>query len=72
MIVIGYVHIKTGFPNINGYRQLTDIQADIDTWETTFTIDGIFVDEVSNLWPDPTYDSSQMVVSLNDDIVSFI
>ena len=55
--VVGYVHTKTGYPNINGYRSLADVKTDIDTWSSTFNIDGIFVDEVSNMWPVNSYDS---------------
>ena len=56
--VVGYVHTKLGFPNIYGYRQFTEVVTDINTWKSTFTVDGIFVDEVSNQYPDPSYDSS--------------
>lgn len=56
--VIGYIHTKTGFPNINGYRAIADVKADIDEWFNSYSINGIFVDEVSNVWPDPAYDSA--------------
>jgi hypothetical protein len=56
--VIGYVHTKTGYPDISGFRAIADVKADVDMWKSTFTVDGIFVDEMSNLWPEVTYDST--------------
>ena len=49
--VVGYVHTKVGYPDITGYRNINDVKTDIDTWFKFYTIDGIFVDEVSNQWP---------------------
>jgi hypothetical protein len=63
VMVVGYVHTKDGYPNIDAYRDISLVYADIDTWYTTYTIDGIFVDEVSNLWPDSSYDSAALTLA---------
>jgi len=49
--VIGYVHTKVGYPNINGYRPIEEVNSDCAYWKSTYSVDGIFVDEVTNLWP---------------------
>jgi len=53
--VIGYVHIKTGYGTISGlsgYRPLQDVKDDITWWKDELGgADGIFIDEVTNLWP---------------------
>jgi hypothetical protein len=70
--VIGYVHTKTGYPNINGYRNFSDVSADIAYWNTTFSIDGIFVDEVTNNWPDSSYDSFTIAKSFYGEVITYI
>ena len=51
--VVGYVHTKNGFPNIFGYRTKAAVFKDVKHWATHFpSIDGIFVDEVSNSTPE--------------------
>lgn len=47
--VVGYVH--TSF----GARPLADVEADIDSWYSFYTIDGIFVDEVQGDAPNLSY-----------------
>jgi hypothetical protein len=58
--VVGYVHTKTGWtpenPVTTGYRSLSEVEADVVTWYSQFTLDGIFVDETTNNWP-ASYDN---------------
>lgn len=49
------------------------MKADIQSWATNYpTIDGIFVDEVTNLWPDSGFDSFVISEAFYDDIVANI
>lgn len=54
--MIGYVKTKNasetspGVWTQTGFRSLSDIETDLRLWSTEFNIDGIFLDEVSNLW----------------------
>lgn len=60
--VIGYVHTKLGYPNIYDWRPWSEVQADIDTWNSEFGgIDGIFFDETSSLWLGD-YETEQQVI----------
>jgi hypothetical protein len=70
--VVGYIHTKLGYPNINGYRSYSTVISDIKYWASTFTIDGIFVDEVSNQWPDSAYDSKAATLKYYGNLTQFI
>eukprot|EP00347_Sterkiella_histriomuscorum_P010945 403374332 len=71
--VVGYVHSKVGYPQISEYRQSDEVKRDIDQWENDYgVIDGIFIDEVSNLWPDTSFDTQTKTLSYYDDIIENI
>jgi len=75
--VVGYVHTKIGYSTgtITGYRNIADVKNDISSWHTAFSnifVDGIFVDEVSNVWPDPAFDSEQTIVTFNQALISHV
>jgi hypothetical protein len=75
--VIGYVYTKIGYSTgtITGYRSLVDVTNDVSTWHGAFSslkVDGIFVDEVSNVWPDPAFDSESKIVEFNQEIISHV
>jgi hypothetical protein len=71
--IVGYTHTKTGWPGpIDGYRPIADVKAEIDTWYASYNIDGIFIDEVSNLWVDDSYDSESTVLSYNAELIAYI
>mmetsp|Transcript_27342 Transcript_27342/g.41586 ORF Transcript_27342/g.41586 Transcript_27342/m.41586 type:complete len:1401 (+) Transcript_27342:156-4358(+) len=71
--VIGYVHTKVGYPNtITAYRNMTDIKADIDMWKNSYTVDGIFIDEVTNSWPATNFDSKETAVSTYTELVNYV
>lgn len=71
--VVGYVHTKVGYPSITGYRTLQDVIDDMEQWNTDYsTIDGIFVDEVTNIWPDTNFDSKQDTLDFYGDVISNI
>lgn len=71
--VVGYIHTKLGFPNIYAYRVMADVKKDIDLWISNFpTIDGIFIDEVTNLWPDEKFDSYDKVMSFYNEVMDYI
>lgn len=70
---MGYVHTKTGYPNINGYRSLDDVLNDINKWNRAYgAIDGIFVDEVSSLWPDVAFDDEARTLSFYENVIDQI
>jgi hypothetical protein len=54
--VIGYVKTKNatetsaGVWEQSGFRSLSDIESDLRLWNKEFVVDGIFLDEVSNIW----------------------
>lgn len=54
--VIGYVHMKESYQNDNGnwiqtaYRNQSDITTDINNWFKFYTLEGIFLDEVTGVW----------------------
>ena len=35
-------------------------------------IDGIFIDDVSTLWPDPSFDSRETVLSVYSALIEYI
>jgi len=70
--VIGYVHTKVGYPTITGYRTLADVEDDIDLWYSRFSVDGVFIDEVTNNWPDSSYDSHTIAIDFYEDVVDYI
>ena len=72
MKVIGYVHTKEGYPSISGYRNYNDVLNDIDFWFNEYGVDGIFVDEVTNRWPEPSYDSVTLSNGFYSDIIDYI
>ena len=59
--VVGYVKTKRSeetSPGVwaqRGFRNLTEVEADLDLWDDSGLVDGIFLDEASNLW---AWDSS--------------
>lgn len=69
---IGYIQPKTGYPNIDGYRVTADVLTDIDLWKSDFDVDGIFVDEVTNRWPNSAYDSEAIAVDYYNMIADYI
>eukprot|EP00592_Proboscia_alata_P010232 CAMPEP_0194362196 /NCGR_PEP_ID=MMETSP0174-20130528/9903_1 /TAXON_ID=216777 /ORGANISM="Proboscia alata, Strain PI-D3" /LENGTH=275 /DNA_ID=CAMNT_0039134899 /DNA_START=15 /DNA_END=842 /DNA_ORIENTATION=- len=72
--VVGYVKTKEGYPNINSYRDPQLVKDDIDLWASNSysTIDGIFIDEVTNRWPNKKFDSIQAAVSFYPNIVDYV
>lgn len=70
--VIGYVHIKTGYDTtsgISGYRPLQDVKNDITWWKDELGgADGIFIDEVTNLWP-KNWDDQDTATSFTQSLV---
>ena len=70
--VVGYVHTKLGYPSIYGYRPYANVVSDIDVWHSHYTVDGIFVDEVTNNWPNTTFDSQTTAVTNYGNIVTYI
>lgn len=70
--VVGYIHTKTNFPHIDGYRDISDVKHDIDLWKTDYDVDGIFIDEVSNRWPNATFDSKHIAIANYTRIVDYV
>lgn len=69
--VIGYVHTKVGYPSITGYRTLAAVKADIDSWKLWYNLDGIFIDEVSNLWYQ-TWDNQTISRTFYDGVIQYV
>lgn len=67
--VIGYIHTKVGFPSISGYRALEDVVADVDQWYNEYSVDGIFIDEMTNRWP-AAWDSEALAGSFYQSVVN--
>jgi len=71
--VIGYIHTKRNFPNIDGYRSIEAITADIDFWKDNYPdVSGIFIDEVTNRWPDATFDSRESANDVYKEIIDYV
>ncbi len=70
--VIGYVKTKIGYPNIYAYRTEAAVKADIDLWESDWTVDGIFIDEVTNRWPNLSFDSTAGALAFYNKITSYV
>lgn len=68
--VIGYVHTKVGYPDITGYREIAHVKEDINKWHVEYTIDGIFIDEVSNHWF-ADWDSIETAAAFNKVVVDY-
>ena len=70
--VIGYINTKVGWPGpISGYRTMTDIKADIDKWDDDYVVDGIFIDEMTNRWPNAAFDSESIALANYQEIVNY-
>lgn len=70
---MGYVHTKEGYPDIYAYRDYEKAKSDVNSWFSFYTIDGIFVDEVSNQWADEdSYDSEDTVYSYYGKLTQYI
>ena len=71
--MVGYVHTKVGWPGpITGYRPYKNATDDIDKWSTTYSVDGIFVDEVSNLAPTAPWDNFTVVEKYYGNLTNYI
>jgi len=71
--VIGYVSTKVGWPGpISDYRNMVDIIADIDKWYDDYGVDGIFIDEMTNRWPNADFDSESVAGQKYQEIVNYI
>ena len=70
--MVGYIHTKVGYPNIFAYRDIEDVQADIDHWFNVYGVEGIFIDEVTNRWPDENFDSKELAVSFSINLIAYI
>ena len=71
--VIGYIQTKVGDAEYTGYREIQDVEADIDFWEREYTVDGIFIDGVSNRWYyENAWDSLEKLTEFNTGLVDYI
>ena len=71
--VIGYISTKVGWPGpISDYRNMADIKADIDKWYDDYEVDGIFIDEMTNRWPNADFESEIIAGEKYQEIVNYI
>ena len=71
VVVLGYVQIKSGNPNVPGHRDFDEITTDIDQWSSEYMVDGIFVDELLNRRLGDGWDS-MVFTSFKQEVVNYI
>ena len=72
--VIGYVKTKEGYPDISSYRDVQLVKEDIDLWSSASytTIDGIFIYEVTDRWPNDSFDSAEQAILFYPTVVDYV
>lgn len=72
--VVGYVKTIEGYPDVSSYRDVQLVKEDFDLWSSASytTIDGIFIDELTDLWPNDSFDSAEQAILFYPTVVDYV